>query len=108
MKTIRFASNLVPLILDGSKTSTWRLFDDKNLLTGDVIELQEFGTDKPFARATVTHVVVKKFAELTPQDKLGHEGYVDDADMYKTYSAYYETGVGPSTELKIIRFRLRD
>jgi hypothetical protein len=31
MKTLKFYDNLIPLILSGEKTSTWRIFDDKNL-----------------------------------------------------------------------------
>ena len=35
MKTLKFASHLVQKILSGEKTSTWRLFDDKDLQVGD-------------------------------------------------------------------------
>ncbi len=35
MKTLNFSDKLVPLVLSGAKTATWRLFDDKNLAIGD-------------------------------------------------------------------------
>jgi len=37
MKTLKFANNLVSLILSGEKTATWRLFDDKDLTKGDKV-----------------------------------------------------------------------
>jgi len=105
-KTLKFNSKLVPLILSGRKTSTWRLFDDKNLSEGDHITLKEFGLEDSFAKAIVSRVVVKRFDELTKDDKLGHESYTSDDDMYKTYSDYYNTSVGPKTAVKIIWFEL--
>lgn len=107
-KTIKFASDLVPLILAGEKTSTWRLFDDKDLTIGDHILLQEFGKDEPFAEADITDIKVIKFGELTDQDKIGHETYGSDEEMYRVYSGYYGTKVDASSELKIIHFRLTD
>jgi hypothetical protein len=47
MKTLKFRDYLVPLILSGSKTATWRLFDDKDLAKGDAIQLLEFGKPEP-------------------------------------------------------------
>lgn len=38
MKQIKFANDLVSKILEGSKTATWRLFDDKALQIGDQLE----------------------------------------------------------------------
>lgn len=106
-KTVKFASNLVPLILAGEKTSTWRLFDDKNLQVGDEIHLQEFGASHPFASAIISKVVVTRFGKLTDKDKEGHESYSSDQAMYDVYSGYYGTKVGPATELKIIHFVLQ-
>ena len=106
MKTIKFHTKLVPLILSGEKTSTWRLFDDKNLLQGDQIALQEFGADTPFAKAKIVKVVNKTFNDLSFLDRAGHESYSNDEEMYRTYSGYYKTDVGPESQLKIIRFEL--
>ncbi len=106
MKVIKFRTNLVPLVLSGVKTSTWRLFDDKNLAEDDKIALQEFGADEHFAKAKITKVVERKFKDLSTEDRIGHEGYNDDIEMYRTYSGYYKTDVGPDTHLKIIRFEL--
>lgn len=104
MKTLKFHKDLVPLVLNGSKTSTWRLFDDKNLSQGDELELCEFGTNRIFAKARIVSVVEKKFSELTPSDKAGHGKFESDEHMYSTFSQYYKTDVNPETRLKIIHF----
>lgn len=104
MKLLKFRKNLVPLVLSGEKTSTWRLFDDKDLSVGDAIELREFGSDVSFATARIYRVKVLTFAELSDSDKQGHEGYTDDEEMYEVYSGYYKQPVGPHTMLKILWF----
>ena len=104
MKVIKFRDNLVPLVLSGEKTSTWRLFDDKNISVGDKIELREFGKDTSFASAKVIKVIEKPFKGLTAADKAGHEPFVNPEEMYTTFSGYYDRPVGPNTLVKIIWF----
>lgn len=106
MKTVKFRHYLVPLVLSGEKNSTWRLFDDKDLSIGDTIVLKEFVTLRHFANAKITKVIEKPFKDLSTEDKLGHEAFESDDEMYKTYSKYYKTDVGPPTIVKIIWFDL--
>jgi hypothetical protein len=106
MKIVKFRDYLVPLILEGSKNSTWRLFDDKNLSVNDEIELREFGKENSFAKAKITKVIEKPFKELSDKDKIGHEVYNNDDEMFGTYSRYYKTKVGPESVVKIIWFEL--
>lgn len=98
----------MPLVLSGEKTSTWRLFDDKNISVGDKVNLQEFVTNRSFGDAAIVEVVEKSFGDLTADDKKGHESFKTDEEMYQTYSKYYKTRVNENTLLKIIRFRLID
>jgi hypothetical protein len=42
--------NLVPKVLTGEKTSTWRLFDDKNLTAGDDFLMINKKTGEKFAK----------------------------------------------------------
>lgn len=107
MKTLKFRQNLVDLVENGSKNSTWRLFDDKDLRVGDDIELLVWETKRPFAKAVITKVMEKPLGQLTQDDKSGHEMYETDEDMYKTYSGYYDTKVGPKTFIKLIWFELK-
>ena len=108
MKIVKFRDYLVPLVLSGEKNSTWRLFDDKDLSAGDEIELREFGKDHSFGKAKIIKVIEKPFKKLSAADKEGHETFSDDAEMYRTYSGYYNTPVGPDSIIKIIWFNLEE
>jgi hypothetical protein len=106
MKTLKFRKELVELIKNGSKNSTWRIFDDKNISEGDQFELIVWKTDKPFAIGKVTKVMEKPLGKLTFEDKKGHEEFSSYQEMYDTYSTYYGRSVGPDTKIKIIWFKL--
>ncbi|MEK7521822.1 MAG: ASCH domain-containing protein [Patescibacteria group bacterium] len=106
MKTLKFAPDLVPLILNGSKTSTWRLFDDKDLTEGNELSLINKETGEEFAKAKITSIKQTTLGNLTDEDKEGHESFESDEQMYETYKKYYGVEVGPATPLKIIRFAL--
>ena len=107
MKTLKFHKDLVTLILNGTKTSTWRLGDEKDLSPGDTLALQEDGKQEPFFYAEIESVTAKRFADLTEDDKKGHETFTSDDEMYETYQKYYKSPVGPDTELKIVRFKVK-
>jgi len=96
----------VPLILSGKKNSTWRLFDDKNLKTDDIVDFIERPSLKTFAGAKLIDVQEKPFSELTDGDKRGHEEFSSDEEMYKTYEKYYNQPITPETKVKIIRFEI--
>ncbi len=106
MKTLKFRTELVPLILSGEKTATWRLFDDKNIEAGDTIEMLEFGSLKFICVAKVNEVIEKKFKDLTNIDKEGHETYESDKAMYGSFSSDYKTEVTSETEVKVIKFSI--
>jgi len=103
-KTLKFDAHLVPLILNGSKTSTWRLWDDKNLFEGDVVDLLGRPSLEKIATAKLTKVIIKKFRDLTSEDKMGHESFSSDEEMYKTFADAYKQPVTLETEVKIIWF----
>lgn len=105
-KTLKFSPKLVPLILSGEKISTWRLWNDKDLSMGDIVELLESGTDKHFATARLTKVIEKPMGQLTEEDKKGHENFNSDKEMYATYLKYYGKPISPDTLVKIIKFKL--
>lgn len=103
-KKLKFAPELVPLVLSGKKTSTWRLFDDKDLNEGDVLDFLESGTDRHFSTALITKVTEKPLGELTEEDKSGHERFSSDEEMYKTYEKHYNRQVTSETQVKIVWF----
>ena len=106
MKNLKFHPSLIPLVLSKKKTVTWRLFDDKELKEGDIINFIDAKTLKKFAKAELTGIKIKKFKDLTENDWKGHEEYNSDKEMYKKYTEYYKRPINEETELKIISFKL--
>ncbi|OGC38420.1 hypothetical protein A3K42_00245 [candidate division WWE3 bacterium RBG_13_37_7] len=106
MKKLKFAQNLVPLVLDGSKTTTWRLFDDKNLSLGDRLEFINAETGEKFAQAEIVNMREKVLGDITEKDFTGHEMYKSKKEMLSTYEGYYGNAVDWDTVVKIIKFKL--
>jgi hypothetical protein len=104
MPTLKFAPHLVTQILSGQKTSTWRLFDDKNLKEGDELIFVNKETGEQFGIAKITKLVVRTLGTLSDVDWTGHETYSSEEEMYKTYSGYYGDKVDENTEVKILSF----
>ena len=105
MKTIKFNHDFVKEILDGKKTTTWRLFDDKNLQTGDEIELIDAKTGIAFADATITDLQEKTIKDLTDEELKNHQ-YNSREEMIKSHRDYYGDKVNLDTIVKIIIFEL--
>jgi hypothetical protein len=107
VKTLHFYGHLPELILKGTKNTTWRVDDDKDIKAGDELSLCR-NDNTEFARAIVTSVKVTEFGKLTKSDREGHEEFSSDEEMYRTYSEYYKFEVKPTTRLKVIKFRRTD
>ncbi len=105
MKRIKFADPLPNLILGGSKNTTWRINDDKNIIEGDLLSLCHINGNE-FSKAQVIEVRETTFGELTDHDKEGHEKFSSNEEMYQTYSRYYTIQVTSKTKLKVIKFKL--
>lgn len=100
---MKFSGQLMPMILSGEKTCTWRLWDDKNFQIGDVVALIKRPELTKFAKAKITDVREKKMGQISEDDEanIGHEPYPDN---YKAYSEYYGREVTAETPVKVIRF----
>ena len=105
MKTLKFRKKLAQLIIDGNKTTTWRLFDDKNLSVGDCISFRISETGEEFLQIEILSTNEVKFNELTQSDWEGHEKYDSEKKMYETFEKYYNRTVDGNTLVKIIKFR---
>lgn len=97
---------MVPLVLSGEKTTTWRLWDDKDLKPGDEVSFLNSKTQEEFALAELTKVKETKFKDLVEEDWAGHEKFRTDEEMYQSYSKAYSKEVTPDTSLKIVHFKL--
>lgn len=104
MKTLKFRPELTLKILSGEKTSTWRLFDDKNLAVGDELLFLNKETLKSFGKAIITSIKIRTLGGLTEDDWIGHEKFSSKKEMYETYKKYYGDSVNEKTEVKIITF----
>jgi uncharacterized protein YqfB (UPF0267 family) len=107
-KTVKFRSTLADLVLKGEKNATWRLFDDKDLKVGDLINLQVWETRKDFAKARITEVKEKKLGELKEEDYDGHEKFENQKDMLNKYKEYYGDKVDLETVVKMIKFKIKN
>lgn len=105
-KQLGFHKDLHRIVLNGSKTITWRLWDDKDLQKGDIVTCVDMITREPFAKAKIIKVWEKPMGELEEKDKDNHEKFLSDEEMYRTYSSYYKRPVDKSTIVKIIKFKL--
>lgn len=106
MKTIKFRQDFSDPILSGEKTTTWRLFDDKDLTEGDEVSFIIWETSTEFAQARLTHIHEKKLGDLDEQDWEGQERFPSKKRMYQIFETYYGREVSADTPVKIIHFVL--
>lgn len=110
MKTLKFDHDLAQEILQGKKTATWRLYDDKDISVDDTIKIiDKVKPDEPaswqvIGRAKVEEVVEKKLGRAGDEDMKGHEIYTSKDEMLKAYKSYYGDRVTFDTPVKIIHF----
>lgn len=107
MKTLKFKDFKAKWILEGSKTATMRLFDDKNLAIGDELEMVNSDERKIFAKAVITEVINRKLSEVDDVDLDGHEKWNNKEEMLESLRVYYSDKVNSDTSVKIIRFKLK-
>lgn len=109
-KQLKFEHQLAKNIMAGSKTSTFRFFDDKHLSVGDIVEvIDKVEQDNPatwqiIGDATISQVTEKRVADLEAADWDGHEHYASTKDFIDTHSHYYREQITDNTPIKIIRF----
>ena len=106
MKSLKFRKTLSRLILNRTKKSTWRLFDDKDITVGDIVSFLIWESGEEFAKVRITFVKETAFGNLKKDDFEGHEKFVSDEEMYKLYSEYYRRKVDKCSIVKIIHFEL--
>lgn len=106
MKILHFSGRLPKLILQGKKTITWRINDEKDIKEGDELSLCD-NHGNQFAKVIVIKTKETVFGKLTKEDKECHEKFDSDKKMHETYSNYYNIKVSQKTKVKVIYFRLK-
>ncbi len=104
MKSLKFAPDLVSKIISGEKTSTWRLFDDKDLKVNDSLVFINKANGEQFGSAIINSIKIKTLGTLSEEDWEGHERFASEDEMYSTYRKYYGDKVGPDSEVKLLKF----
>ena len=100
MKTLKFRHALVREILEGRKTVTWRLFDEKDLKVGDKFTLIDWESREEFANAEIMGVQEKKLGEIEDADLEGHEKYESKEEMLRYYRSITENELLQPQELR--------
>jgi ribonuclease HI len=109
MKTIKLDHELAEQVKNGTKHSTWRLYDEKDLSVDDrVVIVDKVSRDHnswvATGEAVITRVVEKHLGELGKEDYDGHNPYSSPEEMLKTFQGYYGDSVSFKTPVKIIYF----
>jgi hypothetical protein len=106
MKLLKFAPKLVPLVLSGEKTCTWRMFDEKDFQVGDQVSFVGGGNE--FAQAVIVSVREKRLGDITSEDEAndGHERFGSTEERLETYKGYYGDRVTLDTVVKILQFKI--
>ncbi|MEI7632622.1 MAG: reverse transcriptase-like protein [bacterium] len=109
-KQLKFQHQPATDILNGTKTTTFRFFDDKNIRVGDSFQVvDKVEQDNPasweiIGIASVVQVVEKKVRDVSGDDWIGHKTYVDTNTFIEEYNQYYKQTIDQETPLKIIHF----
>lgn len=98
-KTLKFPSIYAPFVAKNKKGITTRLFDEKDISAGDVLDFLVRETGEKFATAKVTAVEIKSFEESM---KDAH----DIQGMYDQYKSYYGKDIDPNDQMKWIYFEI--
>ncbi len=103
---IGFATDLIPLILNGSKTLTYRLGNKYDFLNiEDEIMVKDSQTGKPFAKVKIIEKYWTIFEELLI-DRNGHEVYSSKEEQRKVFEKYYGKNVKDDDRVLVLGFKI--
>ena len=101
---IGFASELMPMILAGTKRMTYRR-GYVTVLAGDILTCRDSGTGETGADVRVTDVTMTEFGKL-PFDADGHEKYADREAMRVVFADYYHAVPDDRDPYAVITFEV--
>ncbi len=107
MKTLKFAPHLIPQIISWEKTSTWRLFDDKELSIWDEIELRNTEDDTIIGHGQIISLTEKQIKDINEEDCDGHEKFKNTEEIITNLRKYYGNSVDEDSIVKIIHFNFK-
>ena len=104
--SIGFSPDLIPLILDGTKTTTYR-YGNKytDLEVGSKVYIRNSETNENIAIVELTDKSIVKFKDL-PLNTKGHEEYVSREEQQTTFKKYYGKEIGDDENMLVLRFNV--
>jgi ribonuclease HI len=111
MKTLKFNHEFAQLIVEGKKSSTWRLYDDKDLSVNDEIKFidkvnpGDSKTWQVIGQGKVNEIIEKRLGDVTKEDMEGHEVFDSQEEMLNRYKDYYGERVKLDDPVKIVFFK---
>lgn len=104
-KVIKFTPELTEKIKNKEKTSTMRMFDDKDLTEGEsvVLATRDGQNVSEFGEATLTQIIEKPLSKVTKKD---YKGFKNLDTSIEEFKQYYGDVVTKSTLVKIITFEV--
>jgi ribonuclease HI/uncharacterized protein YqfB (UPF0267 family) len=106
MNKLKFSSELVPQIVDEKYTTTWRLFDDKNISIGDIVELVNSQTNEVFAKAEVVSITQKYLKDINDYDMKNHKKYDSLDSIISDFKRFYGDAVNAELIVKMYDFKI--
>ncbi|GAC1387736.1 MAG: hypothetical protein NVS1B7_2870 [Candidatus Saccharimonadales bacterium] len=104
MKALKFNANAIPFIITGTKRTTWRLLDDKNLSVDDEVEFINSATGEAFGLARLTQITIKRLADVDLVSDETEEAYSTLEQMIQSFRHYYGSSISLGSHIKIIQF----
>lgn len=110
MKKLKLDHELAQQVKTGKKTSTIRLFDDKDLSVNDELVLIDKVDPKSpqtwqvIGTATINQVTEKRLGDLTDEDLEGHKPYTSKQEMLTDFRQHYGEDVTLQTPAKVVHF----
>lgn len=103
-KAIKFAHDLVPLILDKTKTLTYRFGDKYDYLQReDTLFLEDSSNGEIFAEVKIINKTYTTFGDL-PIDKKGHESYSSKEVQREKFKKYYAREMKDDDKILVLEF----
>ena len=105
-KVIKFFPDLVPLIKNYSKTSTYRIGDKFAFLeVGDRIQAEDSASKTIFAELEITDKSSNTFGEFDINSK-GHEAYQSKEEQRATFKKYYGKDIQDDQQILVLHFKV--
>lgn len=110
MKYVKVSHKIAKLILEGEKSSTWRINDEKNISVDDEISIidkvepKDQSTWQIIGTGRVSSVIQKRLKDIKNHDLGPGEEFESHDEMLNTFRDYYGPDVHDNTAVKIINF----